>query len=571
MLPILWFIVSRSAKNRLRAQLRRLKQPRYLIATVIGVGYFWTFFGQRLFWDVTYGDVPVALRVIVPFAAGVVGVLLVVVPWVFARERTALTFSEAEIQLLFPAPVSRRSLILYKVARSLLLILLSAAISTLLFGARVTGNGLFFLVGFWLALSLLTVHEMVASFGRQTLVLQGARGVAALFTGGAAILAAAAGLLWASWSELSPPLSNPELDAIATWVGAVQATPIGKALIVFRAPLDAAFALELSGFAQSAAISAGTLFALTLLLVRIDVSFEEATVIAAERRTRAVEAKRARPSRFGESPKRSLRLPVHGRPEWAIAWKGRVAARRLFGPQLWGLLLPVVGLGFVFALAAHSGSEGLGWMGAMTLGLLASAALLVVIGPNAVRADLRMDLPQLDILKTLPLSGAQLVAGELLGPLSVLVPMQWLCLLFAAGFCVVVPLEEISVPLRLSVVLCAAVVTPPLTLLGLLVHNAAVLLFPGWVPAGVERARGFEAMGQRLLTFAGSLVVWLVGLLPALAIGGGVMFVLWITVGPIAAPFAALVVSAVLFVEAFFAVRWMGRLFERFDLSLESP
>lgn len=575
MLSILWFIVAASAKNRVRAQLRRLKQPRYLVATIAGLLYFWSVFLRRLRWDGAFGDLPAPMRVLIPFGAGLVGVLLILPPWLFPKQRAALTFSEAEIQLLFPGPVSRTSLILYKLARSFLLIFISAAIATLLFGMRISGHGLWFLVGMWLALALLTVHEIAASFAREALWLRGARGVAVLFAGIGAVVLGAAALVFRSLQQLSlPDPDTLDLAGLAAFVEQVERTPIGRALLPFRAPIEAAFAPDWIHFARAAALAAAVLFALTLLLLRSDHAFEEASVIAAERRARQLEARRTGHRRLVHSQVRSRHLPATGRPEWALAWKGRIAARRLFGPQLFGLVIPVVGLSGMLVLMVRMGAPihtAPGWNGALGLGLFLSALLLVVLGPNAVRADLRMDLPQMDLLRTLPLSGAQVVAGELLGPLGVIVTAQWACLGLALVVSLAGELPQVPVPLRIVLVLSAAVLTPTLTLLGLIVHNAAVLLFPGWVAVGIERARGFEAMGQRLLTFVGGFVVWMVALLPAALLGGVALLVVWTLAGPILAPLAAVVASAVLGFEAFFAVVLLGRRFDAWDLTLEAP
>ena len=46
-------------------------------------------------------------------------------------------------------------------------------------------------------------------------------------------------------------------------------------------------------------------------------------------------------------------------------------------------------------------------------------------------------------------------------------------------------------------------------------QNAMVVLYPAWLPPEGERVRGVEALGQRLLTLAGPLLVLVVGLMPA--------------------------------------------------------
>src|SRR5260370_41170167 len=75
-----------------------------------------------------------------------------------------------------PAPVTRRILLHYKLSKSLLGTLLSAAVSTAFFGAVATGHPLNFLLGAWLAFFTLTLHLTGATLPRASLVQQGKPG-----------------------------------------------------------------------------------------------------------------------------------------------------------------------------------------------------------------------------------------------------------------------------------------------------------------------------------------------------------------------------------------------------------
>jgi len=101
------------------------------------------------------------------------------------------------------------------------------------------------------------------------------------------------------------------------------------------------------------------------------------------------------------------------------------------------------------------------------------------------------------------------------------------------------------------------------------VQNAAVVLFPAWLPADGERARGIEALGQRLLTLAEALVVLLGGLLPAAIIASLVGFALYGWLGVWAMPCAGLTAAAGLAVEISLGVMALGRAFDRMDVSSE--
>jgi hypothetical protein len=77
-------------------------------------------------------------------------------------------------------------------------------------------------------------------------------------------------------------------------------------------------------------------------------------------------------------------------------------------------------------------------------------------------------------------------------------------------------------------------------------------------------------MGQRLIFMLGSVLVFGFALVPAAVLFGLVFFFVKIFLGElIAVPFGAALAAAVLAAEAALAVWWMGRLFEKFDLSAE--
>jgi len=98
------YLVSRSLKNWLLVRFRKLTSPRYVVALLLGAAYLWFFLGLRhLGPGQSPGGAETASRV------GQLLLLLAVLRWcAFGADRTALAFSPAEIQFLFPAPVTRR-------------------------------------------------------------------------------------------------------------------------------------------------------------------------------------------------------------------------------------------------------------------------------------------------------------------------------------------------------------------------------------------------------------------------------------------------------------------------------
>src|SRR5262245_21140567 len=126
------YIIICSARNRIRVRLRRLREPRYLLGAIAGAAYFYFAFFSRMRAGRASRrrraaspppDVLAALTAAGPAAAGLLLMVLTTVGSALPVTSSLLVFSDAEIQFLFPAPVSRRQLLLHRILRSQLGIL----------------------------------------------------------------------------------------------------------------------------------------------------------------------------------------------------------------------------------------------------------------------------------------------------------------------------------------------------------------------------------------------------------------------------------------------------------------
>src|SRR5919199_6240772 len=109
---VVWFLTTHGMRNRLAQQGRRLKSPRYALALLVGIAYFWFFFFRP-----SGGRAPLAQvfsREAAEVFTSLFFALLVAWWWVNGSDRSALAFTPAEVQFLFPAPLTRRNLIQYK-------------------------------------------------------------------------------------------------------------------------------------------------------------------------------------------------------------------------------------------------------------------------------------------------------------------------------------------------------------------------------------------------------------------------------------------------------------------------
>jgi hypothetical protein len=307
-------------------------------------------------------------------------------------------------------------------------------------------------------------------------------------------------------------------------------------------------------------------------VVRSNVAFEEASVDASRRLAERIAAHRANRGAGAILPKKKKNAPFKlaptGHPAIGFLWKNLIAAGQAYTLRFWIFLAWIL---ICVAFASNLGSHAHGFGMFIATFAFALLAMSIVMGPQLVRQDFRTDLPMADVLKTYPLPGWQVALGELLAPAAILTGVQWLLIILAAGFSGNLD-KAIPLQTRLCAALGLAILVAPLSLVSFIIPNAAVLLFPAWFQTGRNAPQGIEVSGQRVIFGLGQFLVLLLSLL-----GPGVVGLLTyylfshFVVGPILAiPIAAVPAALVLAGEAFFGIQFLGRFFEKLDLSLES-
>lgn len=582
----LGYLWVRSARNRIASRLRRLRQPKYLIGGIVGLLYLWGFVFRNLIggrWSVGGGgerlepppELWVALEVV-----GAWGLLLMMAGfWVVPSRRAALDFSEAEVQFLFPAPVSRLGLLNYKLASWQAGLLFTSLMVSLFSGRLLRGDGAWMSVlGWWMGLLLLQLHSLGASFVRTWLLERGVahwqrRLAVALVLGGSVFGA----LAW-GWREAPlPPEDFGDVESVAAWWVAVSGTtPMAQVLAPLRWVSRLALTREVGEFLGLAWPVLLLLGAHYLWVIRATVAFEEASVEAA--RAAVDEANRARTGRGAPRGGRGgvraglmFSLGPIG-PSWvALGWKNLAGAGGWFRGRGLGVAVPTVLCLLLLGAVWVRGTAMAATIGSMALMLYGFS---VLVGPSTARLDLRQDLggSGWEVLKALPLTGRHTVMGALMAPWAVLTAIQW-----GLGICVVAylpapaALGEIGAVERGIVLAGLSLVGPAISLVGLCLQNGAALLFPAWVLATPGQGRGgFEVLGQRMIVYVAQMVVLVVALLPALLLGAmaqvavGWFLGRWVGIGA-----TSVIVAGVLLLESALAVRWLGWIWDRADLSKE--
>ncbi|QSQ14632.1 putative ABC exporter domain-containing protein [Myxococcus landrumensis] len=565
------FLWLASTRNRLRVQLQRLRRPRYLMGALVGLGYIYFFFLRRLDFSPGMRQVPDGVRLFAELSLVSSALVTVFSSWILGPDRPSLTFTESEVVRLFPAPVTSRALLHYKLVRSWMGAGVGALFAALFVGRLVGSSPGFFFVGAWLSLGTLALHTTAASFIRTRVLAWGTRGQVVRWSVVGLVLAVVVLAVSSALDSHPFPRTVGTPGVLRNWVQALVSTPELSAVLWPGRLLVAPALARSSGDFLAALLPVGVLLVAHYAWVRAAaVPFEESAVEQSEARMRErAQQGEGAPARGVSlaSRKTPFRLSARGRPEVGLIWKNLIIRRRMAGGMVSVLAALLVGVAVVAMMGeARLFTDTRRVLGPMALSL---AAMLAVVGPSVFRMDLRMDLPKLDLLRALPLAGWQVVGAELAASALVLGALQWG--LLAVGLVSGPGAEDPWLltwwwPGGLALVM----VLPSMALAGLLVQNAAVVLFPAWVPA--DRAggsRGIEALGQRLLTLMGSLVVSLLGLLPAAIAGGLVGFVLAGTLDVWAVPIAGMAASAVLLGEVVFGVFWLGRAFEHLDISEE--
>jgi len=560
------YLSRRSWANSLRARLLRLRQPKYMVAFSAGVFYLWVMFLRP-------GGAVSALSLLAPESRETVAMVfltgLLLANWTFNTNETPFPFTLAETQFLFAAPLTRRQVLLFKIFRSQMALLTSAVITVFLFrrGTWSLATPIQAL-GLWLAYAVVNLNNAGMGLLRLSLAQHGVAGLRRRI-GTLTVLAGLVGAIWwvgraqvpvigvafgESWRSGFAALSQ----ALHTGGGAVLSWPLRAVVDPFlaRSPHELVTALP-----------AGLLvFGLHVWwVVGSSIAFEESATDHAQRTAKRIAALRAgrgwtEPRGSRSRPLTSAALNPAGTAAGAIVWKNRLGIKREFTVRS----LVLVGVATAFGVMSLRGQR-LSTAELLGAFLLFGAAMVTLLGPLALRFDLRRDLEMLEVLKTYPVRGRTVVMGEIGALLLVLTLVAGG--LTTAAFLLTLP-EHSLPPLgdRFAILVTALAGIPAVIAVFLLVQNTSVLLFPAWITVGPQRAVGLEATGQRLILTIGSLLALVVALVPAALLFVLVMVVTEALVGgPWSVALGAVAGAGAVGGECWLAIQLLGGVYDRMD------
>jgi hypothetical protein len=569
MLAASFYILWCSARNRLRMRLRRLREPRYLIGGIVGAAYmYFSVFarfgsasrtGRR---RSSSGSAAAMQAFGAAFAPLSAMVLLAVsgLSWLLPFESGLLEFSDPEVAFLFPAPVSRRQLIVHRMVRSQLGLLVSAIVLAIVMPSAPGVSRVWPALAMWLLLFTARVYFTGVTLARSRFRSSVAPARRSGWLPAALVLAATVVVGRALYTVFYGVPLTSLTDAVDRMAGAAAHGPAAIALWPFSALVAPFFAASPREFARAAASGVLVLAAAITWVLHSDDAFQDAAAEAADRRQASKPAMKAVQFKARAT---GLPLSLTGRPELALAWKGAMQTLRIVDRRSIARLVTIV-----IALTVTASSMGRSRGLAATLGVFASigAGFSILMAPQALRVDLRQDLAHLELLKTWPVGPAAIVRGEILWPGALLTTLAWGCLSVALFLSAGV-FTRIDVATRVSIAVAMAILAPALIFAQYIIHNAVALMFPAWVPLGASRPRGLDAMGQRLIMLGGTWILLLVMALPG-GIAGGLVwlgFRQWIGAASLVP--AASVASGVIAIEVLMASEMLGPAYERVDLS----
>jgi ABC-2 type transport system permease protein len=568
------YIIVCSFKNRLRMRLQRLREPRYLIGALVGGAYlyFSVFGGFRRTRSAAArnaarrrtGTAPalssLGLAASGPAVAGLALMIVSAVSWLAPFTSGLLDFSDAEVQFLFPAPVSRRKLLLHRMLRSQIGLLIGSLVVGLVIPAASGAARLRFGVAMWVLLATGKVYFTGVSLSRARMRAGTANSrrlawlPVAILAAGIAIVATVLVRAWIA----TPPSGVRDLFKL---VGDVSLQPLPRVVlwpfVTLTRPLFTLFE-PIGVYLIALAVSVLVLAATIAWVLKIDEAFHDAAADAVEQRKRRTVGRQQTTYNVRST---GWTLGTSGRAEGAFAWKAATQTLRVVDNRS----LMRIGLTlFALTIAARSvGREG----PAATLGAFAmgAAVFTILMAPQILRIDIRQDLEHLELLKTWPVKAAAVVRGELLWPGVLLSGFAWTMIAIGMVLSGTV-LPRVGAGWRFGIGAALAIVGPALVFAQLTVHNGLALMFPAWVPLGHQRARGLDAMGQRLIMLGGTWLLLIVMALPGAIAGGIVWFALGRFFGPVMLVPAALACAVVIAVEVLLATEMLGPAYERLDV-----
>jgi hypothetical protein len=479
-------------------------------------------------------------------------VVIMVLSVLTAASGHALFFRPAEIDFLFPAPISRRELLLYHLGSragvqvlsglfmSIFLLPHAGLLATGLLAAILAAVFMHVLAQLLTMLNAAVDERIGALLGRWRLPIVVALGLAALAVASAYL-----------------PRGAAPLDSLRLVAG----SPVVQLLAMPARPFVELFVARDGAAAIFwAAIALAVLAAAIAMVLMLDVAITERALASSRKVTARLQRIRqgGGASAAGRFRPRHLRMPsldflgagapLAVRQLRELVRNPRGALTVLVGTIVW--LALVVGLPIYESLrVGEPVSQAAGWAA------LGAALLAPIFLASQLPHDFRRDIDRMALLKSLPLKPANIVVGQLFTGALVCTSVQVICAGLVVAFTGVV-----SWAAYLALVLAL----PALAWTILAVDNATFLLMPYRAAPGTSDNTQF--MGRIMLTMMVKLLAVAMLLLLAASVAG----IAWLASGR--NPTVAAVAMFLALAAGCIPLTWfVGRAFVWFDVASDVP
>ncbi|MFM8582478.1 MAG: putative ABC exporter domain-containing protein, partial [Planctomycetaceae bacterium] len=392
----------------------------------------------------------------------------------------------------------RRDLLLYRIVQvtlGLAALALWLSLTLMRFGS----SGLAVYAGVFLGLLMLSLLQMLVGLLASTASATLYGKVKWLALGGVAAALLAGG--WLAW---------PQATTAAEWLREVTTFgPVQFVLFPFRLISETIAARRL--FPDLLLWGGGLLlFDLWLIqaILTLDADFLERSVTASERMYERLKRMQRGQGLVGGKMRSRVRppLPPFLLGAGPIAWRQAVLVLR--SVSAWIVLAGMLLVSLALPLA-------LKWLMVRPETLIGPiVSLSVFLLPQLLQFDFRSDLDRMEILKSLPVTGAAVVLGQLAVPVGLGVAQWWLLALACA-------VVQVGSPMILWGLASMAL---PVNLYLFAVENLFCLLFPFRVATG--GAGDLHAAGRNMMLAAGKLLTSMLGLALSAGLGG---LIWWLT------------------------------------------
>lgn len=543
MSPGLTYLLRASYGGFFRRMGRRMRTVRGFVSTLFGGLFFLLLIGSQALAIVLAGPTPGE------HSATVQGfsllMLLFLVPALMAAE--APFFWPQEVQFLFPAPLSRRELLLYQMlSRGQMQIF-----SGLWFGVmsmRLADKPVLAFPAIILGLLFLFALTQLAGLAKTALDDRLPRSARRGMQGALTLAVAVAG--FAFWRRTQAAGFN------AT-VGEVFASPWMKAATLPGRPFGELFAARSWGAAGGwGALCVALVLAAGAVAIWPNVDFRERSLVSSAKKFERLRRMRTNRSSYAATPAKR-RLPVP-----ALAFLGQaapVARRQLFElgrglRSLWSLLFAAALAFFYVILMPRFTAGDVERMRPLGTSLVVLAIVFPLLASGTFTLDFRRDIERMAYLRSLPLPPRAVAVGQVFTASVIIACMNLVLLGVAMG--------TADGRIAREMALVAGIAAVPVAWLAVTLENWLFLLFPTRMQADGGQQNAFVGKQILKLLFKLFVLAAVAGLAAAAAWGGDRL------AGDAGAAASAALVVALACVAI---TALLARAFRGFDLTVDTP